>query len=95
MTPMEIFKFLRKKDLDLTEMILLERMEFFHRPSMTGKIVDDATKGSAFSSQATVYKYLARLKDRGLIEEIDEVEDGRCTYISITTKGQKLLKEWA
>lgn len=95
MTPLETFKFIKKKDVDLKEMILLERLEIFNRPMMTGDVVYDATKGSAYASQATVFKYLARLKDRGFIEEIDEVSDARCTYIVITNKGRKFLKEWS
>jgi DNA-binding MarR family transcriptional regulator len=95
MTPLETFKFLKTKDVDLKEMALLERLNFFHRPMMTGDVVYDATKGEAFASQATVFKYLTRLKDRGCVEEIEEVSDQRCTYILITNKGKKLLKEWS
>ncbi len=95
MSPLETFKFLKTKDVDLKEMALLERLNFFHRPMMTGDVVYDATKGEAFVSQATAFKYLARLKDRGLIEDVEEVEDKRCTYVLITNKGKKLLKEWS
>jgi len=94
MTPIETYKFLKNKDVDLKEMALLERLNFFHRPMMTGDVVYDATNGTAFASQATVFKYLARLKDRGFVEEMEEVSDQRCTYILITNKGKKFLKEW-
>jgi DNA-binding MarR family transcriptional regulator len=57
--------------------------------------VDDATKNSAFASQATVYKYLLRLKKRSLIRECRIVGDARCTHIEITNNGKKLLKEWS
>jgi DNA-binding MarR family transcriptional regulator len=95
MTPIETFKFLKTKDVDLTEMMILERLAFYDRPIMTGHMVTDATSNSAFASQATVFKYLAKLKERGLIEEVNEYNDGRCTYIEVTTKGKKLLKDWS
>jgi DNA-binding MarR family transcriptional regulator len=94
MTPIETHKWLKTKSLDLTEMMILERLAFYDRPIMTGQMADDATTNSAFTSHATVYKYLARLKERGLIGEVNKYSDGRCTYIEATTKGKKLLKEW-
>jgi DNA-binding PadR family transcriptional regulator len=94
MTPIETFKFLKNKNLDLTAMMILERMAFYDRPIMTGQMVTDATNNSAFTSHATVYKYLARLKERGLIGDVNEYSDGRCKYIEATTKGKKLLKEY-
>ena len=95
MTPLETFRFLNKKDVDLRAMMILERLDFYNRPIMTGQIVTDATTNSAFASQATVFKYLIKLKDRKFVEEIDEVSDQRCTYIQITNNGRKLLKEWS
>jgi Fe2+ or Zn2+ uptake regulation protein len=95
MTPIETFRFLHKKDVDLTEMMILERLNLYDRPMLTGHIVDDATKNSAFASQATVFKYLLRLKKRSLIRECKIIGDARCTYIEITPQGKKLLKEWA
>jgi len=95
MTPIETFKFLKTKDVDLTAMMILERLAFYDRPIMTGQMVKDATTNSAFTSQATVFKYLAKLKERGLIGEVNEYNDGRCTYIEVTTKGKKLLKDWS
>lgn len=96
MTPIETHRFLRTKDLDLTEMMILERLDFYGTPIMTGQIVTDATTNTAFTSQATVFKYLARLKERGFMEEVSYgYSDARCTYIQITSKGKKLLKEWA
>jgi DNA-binding MarR family transcriptional regulator len=95
MTPIETHKWLKTKSLDLTEMMILERLAFYDRPIMTGQMVEDATTNSAFTSQATVFKYLARLKERGFVGEVNEYNDGRCTYIEATTKGKKLLKEWS
>ena len=95
MTPIETFRFLKTKDVDLTEMMILERLSFYDKPIMTGQMVNDATTNSAFASQATVFKYLATLKDGGFIGEVNEYNDGRCTYIEITTKGKKLLKDWS
>jgi DNA-binding MarR family transcriptional regulator len=95
MTPIETFKWLKTKDVDLTAMMILERLVFYDRPILTGQMVTDATSNSAFTSHATVYKYLARLKERGLIVEVDEYTDARCTYLEATTKGKKLLKGWA
>lgn len=95
MTPIETFKFLKTRDLDLTQMMILERLSFYDRSIMTGQMANDATTNSAFTSHATVYKYLARLKERGLIGEVNKYGDGRCTYIEITTKGKKLLKDWS
>jgi DNA-binding MarR family transcriptional regulator len=94
MTPIETFKFLKTKDVDLTEMMILERLAFYDRPILTGQMVTDATTNSAFASQATVFKYLATLKERGLVGEVKEYNDARCTYIEATTKGKKLLREW-
>jgi len=94
MTPIETYKYLKKKDLDLTEMMILERLAFYDRPILTGQMVTDATTNSAFASPATVYKYLAKLKERGFIGEVKEYNDARCTYIEITTKGKKLLQEY-
>jgi DNA-binding MarR family transcriptional regulator len=94
MTPIETYKYLKKKDLDLTAMMILERLAFYDRPILTGQMVTDATTNSAFASPATVYKYLAKLKERGFIGEVKEYSDARCTYIEITTKGKKLLKEY-
>ena len=94
MTPIETHKWLKTKDVDLTEMMILERLASHDKPIKTGQMVDDATTNSAFTSQATVFKYLAKLKERGLIEEVNKYKDGRCTYIEATTKGKKLLKEY-
>jgi DNA-binding MarR family transcriptional regulator len=95
MTPIQTFKFLKTKDVDLTEMMILERLASHDKPIKTGQMVDDATSNSAFTSQATVFKYLAKLKERGLIVEVDEYTDARCTYLETTTKGKKLLKDWS
>ena len=95
MTPIETFRFLKTKDVDLTEMMILERLASHDKPIKTGQMVDDATSNSAFTSQATVFKYLAKLKERGFIGEVNEYNDGRCTYIEATTKGKKLLKDWS
>lgn len=95
MTPIETHKWLKTKDVDLTEMMILERLASYDRPIKTGQMVDDATTNSAFTSQATVFKYLAKLKERGLIVEVDEYTDARCTYLEATTKGKKLLKDWS
>jgi DNA-binding MarR family transcriptional regulator len=95
MTPIETHKFLKTKDVDLTEMMILERMALYDRPILTGQMVNDATTNSAFASQATVFKYLATLKERGLLGEVTEYTDARCTYIEITTKGKKILKDWS
>jgi DNA-binding MarR family transcriptional regulator len=94
MTPIETYRFLQVKKMDLKEMMILERMASYNRPMMTGDVVSDATTKSAFASQATVFKYLARLKRKEFIEEVYEARDGRCTYIDITSKGKKLLREW-
>jgi len=95
MTPIETYKYLKKKDVDLTAMMLLERLVFYDRPILTGQMVTDAATNSAFASPATVYKYLAKLKERNLIAEDKTCgTDDRCTYLVATTKGKKLLKEW-
>jgi predicted transcriptional regulator len=95
MTPIETYKYLKKKDVDLTAMMILERLNFYDRPILTGQMVTDAKTNSAFASPATVFKYLAKLKGRKLIGEAKEYNDARCTYIQITNKGKKLLKEYA
>jgi DNA-binding PadR family transcriptional regulator len=96
MTPIETYKFLKTKDVDLTAMMVLERLSHYDCPIMTGQIVNDATTVFAFASQATVFKYLTRLKERDLVAEVnwEHGGDARCTYIEITTKGKKLLKDW-
>jgi DNA-binding MarR family transcriptional regulator len=94
MTPIETFKFLKTKDVDLTEMMILERLRLCDRPILTGQMVNDATTVFTFASQATVFKYLLRLKSRNLIKKCRIVGDARCTYIEITNKGKKLLREW-
>lgn len=96
MTPIETHKWLKKKEIDLTAMMILERLAFYDHPILTGQIVNDATDVFTFASQATVFKYLARLKEQDLIAEVnwEHGNDARCTYIEATTKGKKLLKEW-
>jgi Fe2+ or Zn2+ uptake regulation protein len=96
MTPIETYKYLKQKDLDLTEMMILERLVFYDRPILTGQMVTDATTNSAFASPATVYKYLAKLKERNFVAEDKTYgNDDRCTYLVATRAGKKLLKEWA
>ncbi len=97
MTPIETFKFLKTKDVDLTAMMVLERLSHYNHPILTGQIVNDATTVFTFASLATVFKYLSRLKERDLIAEVnwEHGSDARCTYIEITTKGKKLLKDWS
>jgi DNA-binding MarR family transcriptional regulator len=97
MTPLETYKFLKTKDVDLTAMMVLESLSHYDYPIMTGQIVNDATTVFTFASQATVFKYLTRLKGRDLIAEVnwERSDDGRCTYIEVTTKGKKLLKDWS
>jgi Fe2+ or Zn2+ uptake regulation protein len=95
MTPIETHKYLKQKELDLTAMMILERLVFYDRPILTGQVVTDATTNSAFASPATVYKYLAKLKEKKLVTEDKTYgDDYRCTYLVATTKGKKLLKEW-
>lgn len=98
MTPIETHKWLKKKDVDLTEMMVLERLSHYNHPILTGQIVSDATTAFTFASQATVFKYLTRLKERDLVVNVEvnweHNNDARCTYIQVTTKGKKLLKEY-
>ena len=99
MTPIETYKYLKKKDVDLTEMMILERLSHYSHPILTGQIVSDATTVFTFASQATVFKYLTRLKERDLVVNVEvnwkHGDDARCTYIEITPQGKKLLREWS
>lgn len=94
MTPIQAFKFIKEKKLDFKELMLLEQMNSYSERVLTNQVVIDALK-EKISSQATTYKYLARLKRKKYVKDIRvKDQDERCHYIAVTDAGRDLIGEW-
>ena len=94
MTPIESHKFLSTNKISLTELMLLEVISK-HDAVLTGTVVDVAVIEYGFSSQATVFKYLAKMKRRRLVLNVQiRGQDQRCSYIRANESGRNILLNW-
>ena len=95
MTPKQTFRFMKDKNLDFKELMLLEQMTTYPKEVLTQQLVNDAMKEN-ISSPATTHKYVAKLKRRRLIKDVHvKDQDARCHYIAVTDAGISLIKEWS
>ena len=93
MTPKQAFRFMKDKNLDFKELMLLEQMTTYPKEVLTQQLVNDAMREN-ICSQATTHKYVARLKRRRLIKDVHvKDQDERCHYIAVTDAGISLIKE--
>lgn len=94
MTPKQAFRFMQSNKIDFKEAMLLEQMSTYPKEILTQRLVIDALREN-ISSPATTHKYLAKLKRRKYVKEIQvKDQDGRCHFIVITDAGRDLIKEW-
>lgn len=94
MTPIQAFRFMQSNKIDFKEAMLLEQMSTYPKEILTQRLVTDALQEN-ISSPATTHKYLARLKRRKYVKEVQlKNQDGRCHFIVITDTGRELIKEW-